>query len=77
MSAVDDIKLYFFHHHHYIDVPEDNSDIRSTWVVPPVELFDAKKGTRSTSGTCARFALPTSSASTASASTSTTTPSTR
>jgi alkanesulfonate monooxygenase SsuD/methylene tetrahydromethanopterin reductase-like flavin-dependent oxidoreductase (luciferase family) len=44
MSAVDDIKLYFFHHHHYIDVPADNSDIRSTWVVPPVELFDAKKG---------------------------------
>jgi len=43
MPTVDDIKLYFFHHHHYIDVRE-NSDVKSTWVVPPGDLYDPVKG---------------------------------
>jgi alkanesulfonate monooxygenase SsuD/methylene tetrahydromethanopterin reductase-like flavin-dependent oxidoreductase (luciferase family) len=44
VGVIDDIKFYFFLNHHYIDIPPDQAEYSSTWVVPPARLFDAEKG---------------------------------
>jgi len=43
VGVIDGIKFFFFHHHHYIDVPEDDTWVKSTWVDTPAGLYDAHK----------------------------------
>ncbi len=44
MTAVDDIKLYFFHHHHYIPIPEDHERFRTSMVDYPNTQYDPQVG---------------------------------
>ena len=44
MSALDDIKLYFFHHHHYLDVPADHERYRNSMVDYSNAHFDPVLG---------------------------------
>jgi alkanesulfonate monooxygenase SsuD/methylene tetrahydromethanopterin reductase-like flavin-dependent oxidoreductase (luciferase family) len=44
VTALDEIKLYYFHHHHYIDQPEDHERYRATMVDYPNSLYDPVKG---------------------------------
>jgi alkanesulfonate monooxygenase SsuD/methylene tetrahydromethanopterin reductase-like flavin-dependent oxidoreductase (luciferase family) len=44
LTAIDDIKLYFFHHHHYLEIPEDDAQYRTSMIDFPNELYDPVKG---------------------------------
>jgi alkanesulfonate monooxygenase SsuD/methylene tetrahydromethanopterin reductase-like flavin-dependent oxidoreductase (luciferase family) len=44
VSAVEDIKLYFFHHHHYIPIPEDHERYRTSMVDYPNAIYDPEVG---------------------------------
>jgi len=44
VSALDEIKLYFFHHHHYIPIPEDHERFRTSVVDYPNSQYDPKVG---------------------------------
>src|SRR5262245_30081538 len=44
VSAVDDIKLYFFHHHHYIPIPEDHERFATAMVDYPNTQYDPEVG---------------------------------
>jgi len=44
VSALDDIKLYFFHSHHYIPIPDDQERFRTTVVDYPNSQYDPQVG---------------------------------
>jgi alkanesulfonate monooxygenase SsuD/methylene tetrahydromethanopterin reductase-like flavin-dependent oxidoreductase (luciferase family) len=44
VTALDDIKLYFFHHHHYIPIPENHGQFRASMVDYPNTQYDPKVG---------------------------------
>jgi alkanesulfonate monooxygenase SsuD/methylene tetrahydromethanopterin reductase-like flavin-dependent oxidoreductase (luciferase family) len=44
VSAVDEIKLYFFHHHHYIDIPPDQERFKTSMIDYPNSQYDPEQG---------------------------------
>jgi alkanesulfonate monooxygenase SsuD/methylene tetrahydromethanopterin reductase-like flavin-dependent oxidoreductase (luciferase family) len=44
VTAVEDIKLYFFHHHHYIPIPDDHERYRTSMVDYPNTQYDPEIG---------------------------------
>jgi alkanesulfonate monooxygenase SsuD/methylene tetrahydromethanopterin reductase-like flavin-dependent oxidoreductase (luciferase family) len=44
VTALDDIKLYFFHHHHYIPIPENHAQFRASMVDYPNTQYDPEVG---------------------------------